>query len=729
MKEGLASARRREEEPPEFYIPATRNLHDGRVRTLKSGDGFALLDRHGDATVASDGVLGLYWRDMRHLSRFELEVDGWRPLLLSSNLQAAQAMLAVDLTNPDILSLGQLELQRDTIHILRSLFLDAGLCHQRVLVRSFSERPQRLALTFRFDADFADLFEVRGMARPRRGSLSKSVESKSMVQFSYLGLDGVQRQTSIAFEPAPHHLDCGEARLELELAPGASRAVFTEISCLTPPEAPAPRRSFLLSLRGRRREQASSAAGRTRLESDNAVMNEVLERASADLAMLITRTPWGPYPYAGVPWFSTPFGRDGAITALFLLWIDPALARGVLHFLASTQARDERREADAQPGKIMHEMRAGEMAQTGEVPFGLYYGSVDSTPLFVILAGRYWLRTGDLEAIAALWPHIDAALGWIDRYGDIDGDGLIEYAAESERGLLNQGWKDSTDSIFHSEGTLAEGPIALIEAQAYVHEARRLGAMLARRLGYAALADSLERKAQELRTLIERRFWIEEIGSYALALDGRKRPCRVLSSNAGHVLFGGVASNDRAAMLARTLLARESFSGWGIRTIAEGQARYNPMSYHNGSVWPHDNAMIALGLCEYGHTAEAARILSGLFEAARRFELRRLPELFCGFPRRRHAGPTAYPVACAPQAWSSAAVFALLQACLGLSFAPEEGQVRFHRPRLPEFLDRLAIRGLAMGEDEIDVVIHRAGGSVSVHTHSRRGHVPVVVTL
>ncbi|HEX6101582.1 MAG TPA: amylo-alpha-1,6-glucosidase, partial [Alphaproteobacteria bacterium] len=629
----------------------------------------------------------------------------------------------------DILSLGELELSRDTIHILRSVFLDNGVCLQRVLIRNFNERPQTLTVRFRFDADFADLFEVRGAHRARRGSLSKFRRTEGSVQFSYLGLDGIQRQTSIGFEPAPQYLDCGEARMELELAPGASRAVFAEVSCADAPEEPKPRQRFLLSLRRRRSEQARYAAGRTRLESDNAVLNEVLERATADLAMLTTQTPSGPYPYAGVPWFSTPFGRDGAITALFLLWIDPDLAKGVLRFLARTQALAQKPEADAEPGKIMHEMRSGEMAQTGEVPFGLYYGSVDSTPLFVILAGQYWRRTGDLETIAALWPNIEAALGWIDRYGDLDGDGLAEYAAKSERGLLNQGWKDSTDSIFHADGALAEGPIALIEVQAYVHQARRAGAVLARKLGHAALADSLQRSAEALRRLIDERFWVSELGSYALALDGRKRPCKVRSSNAGHALFGGVASMERAESLARSLLSRESFSGWGIRTIAEGQARYNPMSYHNGSVWPHDNAMIALGLAEYGLTAEAARLLSGLFEAARRFELRRLPELFCGFPRRRHAGPTAYPVACAPQAWSSAAPFALLQACLGLSFAPDEGEVRFHRPRLPEFLDRLAIRGLTMGENEIDVLIHRAGGSVSVHTHPRRGHVPVVVTL
>jgi glycogen debranching enzyme len=722
----LVQTRRPEEEPSDFYIPATRNLHDGRLRTLKSGDGFALLDRNGDVLAGPEGVLGFYFRDTRHLSRLELEIDGWRPLLLGSTIQAAEGLLAVDLTNPDIWSEGRLLLPRDTIHILRSLFVEGDALNQRVLIRSFSDRPQRVTVRFRFDADFVDLFEVRGIARARRGSLAKSLQPNGRVEFSYLGLDQIERRTSLAFGPAPDHLDCGEARIELEIAPGACDAVFARVSCGTLSEDAEPRRRFLLALRRRRREQPSFR--RTRIETDNAVLNEVLERAAADIDMLTTQTALGPYPYAGVPWFSTPFGRDGAITALFLLWLDPGLGKGVLRFLASTQARDEKHESDAEPGKVLHEMRSGEMAQTGEVPFALYYGSVDSTPLFVVLAGLYWRRTGDLETIAALWPNLQAALGWIDRHGDLDGDGLVEYAAKSDRGLLNQGWKDSNDSIFHADGALAEAPIALIEVQAYVYAARRHGAELARMLGLSTIADRLDRQAEELRRLIEERFWIAEMGSYALALDGRKRPCQVLSSNAGHALFGGLASKDRAPVLARSLLARESFSGWGIRTIAEGERRYNPMSYHNGSVWPHDNAMIALGFARYGLTEHAAQLFSGLFEAARRFDLRRIPELFCGFPRRRHSGPTAYPVACAPQAWSSAAPFALLQACLGLSFVPE-GEIRFHRPRLPEFLDRLAIRDLALGENEIDVLIHRAGGSVSVHTHRRRGDVPVVVTL
>jgi len=722
-------AARRAEDASQFYIPATRNLHDGRLRTLKHGDSFALLDRHGDVVAGPGGVLGLYHRDTRHLTRFELQGEGWRPLLLSSNVQAPITLLAADLANPEIQHGDRLEMESDVVHILRSAFLDHSVFHQRLLIRSFSNRSHYLRLHLFYDADFRDVFEIRGMERDRSGELRKSIDPGGRVRFTYQGLDGIQRHTIIAFEPAPAHFDCEEALFELSLAPRSRTALFIGASCAQSMDEATPRRQFLSAMKRQRQEHSEGTIGRVRLESDNAVFNEILDRSAADLTMLITSTPYGPYPYAGVPWFSTPFGRDGIITALFLLWIDPSIAKGVLRYLAATQSQKNDPSADAEPGKILHETRSSEMANTGEVPFGLYYGSVDATPLFVILAGLYWRRTGDLDTIAELWPNIEAALAWTERYGDLDGDGFVEYAAKAGRGLINQGWKDSSDSICHADGTLAEGPIALVEVQAYVYAARRHGAELARQLGQGAVAAALEMRAAALRDAFEARFWSDEIDDYALALDGAKRRCAVRASNAGHALFGHIARPDRAALVAEKLLGAESFSGWGIRTLPSGEARYNPMSYHNGSVWPHDNAMIALGFAEYGLTELAAQLFEGLFEAARRFELRRLPELFCGFLRRRHGGPTAYPVACAPQAWSSAAPFALLQASLGLSFASKRGELRLHRPRLPEFLDRLAIKGVRMGENEIDIIIYRLGANVSVHARKRRGHLPVVVTL
>ncbi len=711
-----------------FYIPASASFLQRRPRTLKQGDTFGVFDHHGDIT-ADGGPEGLYHRDCRYLSQLRLFANGELPLLLSSTVQDNNVVLTADLTNPDFFVGTRLVLRRDSIYIVRSKLIWQAVCYERLAIRNFDGEPQTVELAFRYSADFADIFEVRGHQRPRRGRL-ETVVGDRRVSFVYHGLDGVRRRTVLRFDCEPEILEAGFAIFRLQVPPGGSTALFLAVSCHDgdDAEAPDPRR-FLVSLyaaRKRRRRKTSAVAA---IETSHQIFDEVIRRGSVDLAMLVADTPHGPYPYAGIPWFSTAFGRDAIITAIEMLWVDPTLARGVLDYLAVMQARDTVPEADAEPGKILHETRSGEMARLGEVPFARYYGSVDSTPLYVLLAGLYFDRTGDRETVARLWPNIEAALGWIDAFGDRDGDGFVEYQRNRESGLVNQGWKDSSDAIFHADGTLVEGAIALCEVQAYVFAARQAAARIAAAIGLPDRARELREQAEALRLRFEEAFWCEEIGSYVLALDGRKRPCKVRASNAGHALFCGIASPERAARVAAQLMGREFFTGWGIRTVASVEKRYNPMSYHNGSIWPHDNALIALGFARYGFSEHALRLFTGICDAAAYMDLRRLPELYCGFRRRPDKAPTLYPVACAPQAWAAAAPFALLQACLGIDLGCMSERVRLRRPRLPEFLERVTVRSLAAGGGRIDLLMRRYDVDVAVNVLRSEGEVEVEVTL
>jgi glycogen debranching enzyme len=706
-----------------FYI-AVADAAARERRTLKSGDTFVVMDSHGDIGASSGGPDGLFHCDTRYLSRLELTVNELQPLLLGSNLRDDNALLAIDLTNPDIFSDQRIVLQKDTLHIVRTIFLWRGTAYQRLGLRNFGDRAADLRLVILFDSDFADLFEVRGMRRDRRGVATRKLMGPDQVLLSYRGLDNKTRRTTLTFDPPPAKLAVNAATYQLRVAPGAVQPIFIAVACDQADERPMP---FLRGLLAARRELREVTDGGTTVESSNGIFNEILCRSAADLSMLMTETPQGRYPYAGIPWYSTTFGRDGLITALQMLWWNPSVARGVLRRLAAYQAKVTDPRSDAQPGKILHEMRAGEMAALHEVPFGLYYGSVDATPLFVLLAGAYVERTGDEETLRELWPSIEAALGWIDGPGDPDGDGFIEYRRATEQGLANQGWKDSHDAIFHADGRLAEGHIALAEVQGYVFAAKRVAAGCARRLGHVELARKLETDATRLAERFEAAFWCPEIETYALALDGAKEPCQVRTSNAGQVLYAGIAGPERAAMVGRGLMETRFNSGWGIRTLAKGEARYNPMSYHNGSIWPHDNSLIALGFARYGLTQSVEQVFKGLFTAATYMDSRRLPELYCGFQRQRGRGPTLYPVACSPQAWASATPFTLLEASLGLEFDPRKGEIRLRNPRLPSFLEEVTLRDLRLDSSSVDLRVRRHKDAVSLDILRTHGKIQVSI--
>jgi glycogen debranching enzyme len=709
-----------------FYIATTGPSARPR-RTLKHADTFAVFDSHGDMGASAGGPDGLFDRDTRYLSRFELLIDGMQPLLLGSSVRDDNLTLTADLTNPDIFYDGRIVLPRDTLHVVRTAYLWKGAAHQRIAVGNYGEVPVAFTLVLTFGNDFADLFEVRGRQRQRRGHSHEVVLSTSKVAFVYMGLDGTRRQTELCLEPPPTILAASAATYQLRLEAGHFLYIFFSAEChgARTPE----RVTFLKGLMAASREHRSASQYSGAVETSNRVLNEALCRAMADLRMLITETPEGCYPYAGIPWYSTTFGRDGLLTALQMLWCDPLIAKGVLKRLAAFQAATFDVAADAEPGKILHEMRGGEMAALKEVPFGLYYGSVDATLLFVILVGLYVERTGDEATLRELWPGVERALRWMDSSGDLDDDGFLEYGvigAEGLRhGLRNQGWKDSFDSVFHADGELAQGPIALCEVQGYAYAAKRLAAQCARRLGESVTAEKLDRASDHLAERFEEAFWCEEIGLYAIALDGEKKPCRVRSSNAGHLLWTGIARPDRALRVADAMISPDFFSGWGIRTIARGEPRYNPMSYHNGSIWPHDNSLIALGLSRYGFQRHAEKVFEAALAAASYMDLRRLPELYCGFRRRRGAGPTLYPVACSPQAWASGSLFLMLQAALGIEFDPAARAIRFRNPRLPPSMNQIVLRHLGMNGAMVDIELGRSGSNVSMRVLRNTGAVQV----
>lgn len=698
-----------------------------RTRVLKYGRMFAVFDPYGDIRPSGLGEHGIYFGGTRFLSRLAVSLGAKPPLFLSSGVRADNSLFTADLTNVDFLDGDKVALARGTIHLVRSKLLLGNTCYEQLRITNYAATPVRLPLQIHFAADFVDVFEVRGIKRSRRGERLPDIVEQDRVTLPYHGADNVMRCTQVHCSPIPADLSASHIVFDADLKPRETAKFQLCISCGDTLSAPDPPETFDTALALTVQDADEVCPQRCTIRSSNDQFNSWLARSLSDLNMMTVGNPEPDYPYAGVPWFSTVFGRDGIITALECLWLDPRIAKGVLGYLAETQAVDHIPEAEADPGKIVHETREGEMAALGEVPFRRYYGSVDSTPLFVMLAGAYYERTGDLAFVRTIWSHIQKALSWIDTYGDLDGDGFVEYQRRSDKGLIQQGWKDSSDSVFHGDGSLADPPIALCEVQGYVYAAKKYAALLARALNEPQAAASLETEAERLRLAFEEAFWCEDLSMFALALDSRKKPCRVRSSNAGHCLYTGIATPEKAERMSRILLGPDFFSGWGVRTISSVEKKYNPLSYHNGSVWPHDNALLASGLSRYEFTQEAACLLAAIFEASTFFELNRLPELLCGLHKRTGEGPTLYPVACSPQAWSAAAPLMLLSASAGLSMNAQQRCITLNRPCLPESVPMVEIRGLRLRDASVDLALQRNGADVRVEVTNKTGHVDVVV--
>ncbi len=683
-----------------------------RLYALKDRDTFLVADSHGDIAGAADG---LFHDDTRILSHWEMLLGAKPPVLLSGAISEDNVFFTSHGLNRAIPAPAGPLGPAGVVHLERKRFLWEDRLYERVTLANFSPESVVLPLSFEFDADFKDMFEVRGARRARRGRLDPPAVGERSVRFGYEGRDGVERTSTVAFSDPPAEISEKRAQFIVTLARDTRTEIYIEIGA----QAAEPSRARFRAAAARARNDMRFRRRRgARLRTNGRLFNAWMDKSRADLALLTTAMQTGPYPYAGIPWFSTPFGRDGILTAWQILWFEPSLAQGVLTYLAAHQADAVSAFRDSEPGKIMHETRRGEMAALGEVPFGRYYGGVDTTPLFVALAGAYMDRTGDLEQVEKWWPALQRAIDWVDRCAERHPLGLLAYARGAESGLSNQGWKDSGDSVFHADGRFPEGPIALVEVQGYAFAAYRTMAMLSARRGDPEGAAHWTRRAETIRAAVEKHFWMPDQGFYGIALDGKGELCRVRASNPGHLLFTGLPAPDRAKRVAEQLMGGGFYSGWGLRTLATGQVRFNPMSYHNGSVWPHDTALTALGLSRYGERDDVVRLTAAMFETAVQFEMR-LPELFCGFPRSAGEPPVAYPVACLPQAWAAGAVFMMLQACLGLRIHGDAAEVEVHNPTLPIGIDRLSLDRLSVAGSTIDLTFERQGNRVAVHSNSR----------
>jgi glycogen debranching enzyme len=726
------------------YIPSNVLLTGIPKVSLKDNLSFAVLDTLGESPrlYTSASELGFYCRDTRYLQTWELTFNGHRPVALAHELKFRGNTVVFSMTNRDMPRIdGKGRIQREKLLIRRVLALHNDAVFETVEIRNFDNEAVDLQIEQWAGGKFDDLFEVRGFYRPKRGKMLAPLEeelsgNRRMTTLQYEGLDGKVRKTHIL-----RYFDAEKIRLSptlvgyfTQVSVPAKGTVFlkTQVSFDAPPQ-----KNFLGSeFEGLNVAQKMQLLGKEAesfpfwsltMKTDNSMMNRAIQNAQTDIFTLLTEEDGGiHYPYAGIPWFSAPFGRDGLITAYQLIPWYPEFARGVLEYAFKTLGTRDDPFTDEQPGKVFHEMRRGEMAQTREVPFIPYYGSVDSTPLALILLYEYIRWTMDLESLKRWWPEALRAMSWIEKWGDSDGDGFLEYAKRSPTGLINQGWKDSVDSVMHEDGVLADSPIKLCEVQAYSFRARIAMSGLAKVLGKQELAHRFRLEALQLKIKFTESYWDYQKKYVYLALDGHQNPCKVRSSNMGHCLWSEILDHDQARAVASHLMSPEMFSGYGIRTLADDEVSYNPMSYHNGSIWPHDNSMIMEGLRRYGFIAELEQLalsMIGVLESSDDF---RLPELFCGFRRRGNGPPVPYEVACKPQAWAAGSIFLMIRAMLGIQMDVDQNHVVLNQPILTPRLSTLEVKGLRGRDWELDLLFRRGQSGVTVDVTRKRGTVRVL---
>jgi glycogen debranching enzyme len=731
---GAAERRERKQRVLTHGAPSTTSAIADAI-VIKDGPIFLLANPDGSIPVGDGHGLGLYFRDCRYLNGYEMLIADAHPQPLVGT--AAAGFKAVfELTNPDFKTRDGVTVETESIGIKWERMIDSERSALRdvITIQNFAMTPVDFPLALHFSADFEDVFSVRSLIIERPGKLNPPCWEEFILFFSYDGADGIYRGANVRFSPTPDKRVGPKALYHVSLQPGESKEILVSLIVVEsenreeiqprPREQPDLKRIEALL----HRSADDWLKRQTTVESDSLALNRLVTRSFRDLRMLSNTLQGREYFDAGIPWFVTLFGRDSLITAIQALAYDPSIAENMLRLLASLQGKEVDDWRDEQPGKIIHELRVGELANLGEVPHARYYGTVDATPLFLILVGMHAGWTGRLDLFQELRGNIERALEWIDKYGDLTGDGFVQYRSSLEHGLVNQGWKDSGDAIINENGDLAKPPIALVEVQGYVYYAKRLMAALYRRDGEPNVANRLEREADELRIRFNDAFWLPDKEFYALALEKGGKPIAVAASNPGQALWTNIADPDKAAKTAARLMQPDMYSGWGIRTLSERERRYNPVGYHLGTVWPHDNSIIAAGFRRYGLDKTAQLVMKGIFEAATYFPNYRLPELFSGFSRQDYEVPVNYPVACHPQAWAAGAVPFMVETALGLAPDAFENRLRIVRPSMPDFVHHLELRGLRVGEARADLSFDRiAETRIAVEILSIEGDLEILV--